>query len=211
MRLSSPEHLRIVQSNHFDVEYGGGEANVAVSLAQFGVPAAFITRLPDNELGKAALASLDSRGVNTSFIRLGGERLGIYFLEKGANVRPGKVIYDRANSSMAGIRPGMIDWGSVFREAHWFHWTGITPALSQSAADVCLEALKTAKEMGLTISGDPNYRSNLWQYDVAPDALIRTFIGYCDVLIASEFDASRLLGVEDQDLNFNQVHAMDGR
>jgi 2-dehydro-3-deoxygluconokinase len=147
LRLSPPEFLRFSQTNQFDVVYGGGESNVAVSLANYGIPTSFITRLPNNDLGDCALMEMRKRGVNTEHIIRGGDRLGIYFLETGAVSRGSKVVYDRAHSAMAEIKPGMIDWKSVFKNSSWFHWTGITPAISQGAADACLEAVKTASEI----------------------------------------------------------------
>ena len=164
LRLSPPGHLRFSQASSFDVVYGGGESNVAVSLANYGIPVDFVTRLPKNDIGECALMEMRKRGVNTDNIVRGGERLGIYFLETGAVARGSKVIYDRANSAIADIKPGMIDWKKVFEGAEWFHWTGITPAISQGAADACLEAVKVASDLGITISTDLNYRAKLWKY-----------------------------------------------
>ena len=164
MRLSPPGFQRFGQARSFDVIYGGGEANVAVSLANYGVPVEFVTRLPENDLGDACLQFLRQYGVGTDQIVRGGERLGIYFLEMGAVQRGSKVIYDRADSSIATIEPGMIDWQAVFADADWFHWTGITPAISEGRPRVCLEAVQTAQEMGLTVSCDLNYRNKLWKW-----------------------------------------------
>ena len=164
LRLAPEGFLRFSQANSFDVVYGGGESNVAVSLANFGVPVDFVTRLPKNDIGECAMMEMRKRGVNVDKIVWGGERLGIYFLETGAVSRGSKVVYDRAHSSMSTIQPGMVDWKKVFEGVEWFHWTGITPAISQSSADACLEAVKVASEMGVTISTDLNYRAKLWQY-----------------------------------------------
>ena len=164
LRLSPPGFQRFVQARSFDVVYGGGEANVAASLANFGLPVEFVTRLPDNDIGEACLFYLRQFGIGTSHIVRGGDRLGIYFLEMGAVQRGSKVVYDRAHSSLATIQPGMIDWQAAFDGADWFHWTGITPAISEGAAAVCLEAVKTAREMGLTVSCDLNYRAKLWKW-----------------------------------------------
>lgn len=164
LRLAPPGFLRFSQTNQFDVVYGGGESNVAVSLANYEVPVEFITRLPQNDIGECALMEMRKRGVGTQHIVRGGERLGIYFLETGAVSRGSKVVYDRAYSAMSEITPGMVDWKAVFKDAQWFHWTGITPAISQSAADASLEAVKVASEMGITISTDLNYRAKLWKY-----------------------------------------------
>ena len=144
LRLAPPGFLRFSQTNSFDVIYGGGESNVAVSLANYGVPVRFVTRVPNNEIGECALMEMRKRGVETDFMIRGGDRLGIYFLETGAVSRGSKVVYDRAHSAMSEIEPGMVDWDKAFEGVEWFHWTGITPAISQSAADACLEAVKIA-------------------------------------------------------------------
>ena len=156
LRLAPPGFLRFSQSSSFDIVYGGGESNVAVSLANYGIPVSFVSRIPNNDIGECALMEMRKRGVDTKFILKGGNRLGIYFLETGAVNRGSKVIYDRANSSMSEIKPRMVDWDKVFDGAQWFHWTGITPAISQSAADTCLEAVKIASKKGITISTDLN-------------------------------------------------------
>ena len=156
LRLSPSGFLRFSQANEFEVVYGGGESNVAVSLANFGLASRFISRIPENDIGECAVMELKKRSVDTSQIIRGGDRLGIYFLETGAVSRGSKVIYDRAHSSMAEIKPGMIDWESIFKDSKWFHWTGITPAISQGAADACLEAVKVARSLvwGLPIIED---------------------------------------------------------
>ncbi len=149
LRLATPGYLRFMQATEFEATYGGGEANVAVSLANYGLSPQFVTRLPDNDLGRAALATLRSHNVGTDHIVLGGERLGIYFLESGAVSRGSKVVYDRAGSALAQVQSGMIDWDEALDGAEWFHWTGITPAISQGAADVCLEGIQAANARGL--------------------------------------------------------------
>jgi len=154
LRLSPPGWKRFSQASSFEVIYGGGESNVAVSLANYGLPVDFVTRLPENDLGDCALMEMRKRGVNTQHIIRGGERLGIYFLETGAVSRGSKVVYDRAHSAISTIQKGMIDWEKVFEGAQWFHWTGITPAISQGAADACLEAIQVANKMGITVSTD---------------------------------------------------------
>jgi 2-dehydro-3-deoxygluconokinase len=164
LRLAPQGFLRFSQANNFDVVYGGGESNVAVSLANYGVPVDFVTRLPKNDIGTCAMMEMRKRGVGVDKIIYGGDRLGIYFLETGAVSRGSKVVYDRAHSAISEIKPGMVDWKSVFKDVAWFHWTGITPAISQGAADACLEAVKVASEMGVTISTDLNYRAKLWNY-----------------------------------------------
>ena len=162
LRLSTPGYQRFSQATSFDATFGGGEANVAVSLANYGLNAEFVTRLPKNDIANSCIMDLHKYGVSTDNVVRGGDRVGIYFLETGAVARASKVVYDRAHSSISTIERGMVDWKSVFEGADWFHWTGITPALSQSAADVCLEAIEVANKMGITVSCDLNYRKNLW-------------------------------------------------
>ncbi len=201
LRLAPPGFLRFSQTNSFDVIYGGGESNVAVSLANFNLPVSFVSRLPNNDIGDCALMELRKRGVETSQIIRGGQRLGIYFLETGAVSRGSKVVYDRAYSSMSEIQPGMVDWDDVFQNAHWFHWTGITPAISQSAADVCLEALKVARHKNLTISTDLNYRAKLWKYDGDRENTMRKLTSYCDIILGNEEDAHMHFGIKPQGID----------
>ena len=198
LRLSTPGYLRFGQARSFDATFGGGEANVAVSLANYGIDAAFVTRLPDNDIARACLKDLRAYGVDTSGIVFGGDRLGLYFLETGAVARPSKVVYDRAGSSIAAIQPGMIDWDKVLRGADWFHWTGITPALSQGAADVCLEAIRAARRLGLTVSCDLNYRKKLWQYGKAAGEVMPALVEGCDVILGNEEDAEKVFGIKPE-------------
>ena len=209
LRLSPPGFLRFSQANSFDVVYGGGESNVAVSLANYGVPVEFVTRLPKNDLGQCALMEMRKRGVGTEHVAFGGDRLGIYFLETGAVSRGSKVVYDRAHSAMAEIRPGMVDWKAVFKDATWFHWTGITPAISQGAADACLEAVKIASDMGITISTDLNYRAKLWQYcdDAHREAIMTELTQYCDVVLGNEEDAEKHFGIHPEGLDVHKQGA----
>jgi len=195
LRLSTPEHARIIQSTHFEATYGGGEANVAVSLAQLGLGAAHVTRLPDNELGRAAANLLRRYGVDTRHVLYGGERLGVYFLETGASVRPSKVLYDRGHSAFAGLEPDMLDWDEVFAGAGWFHWTGITPAVSAGAAACCAKAIEAANRRGLTVSADINYRRNLWQYGKTAAEVMPGLIAGCDLIVAGKGDARDILGI----------------
>ncbi|MCB9326650.1 MAG: sugar kinase [Lewinellaceae bacterium] len=206
LRLSPPGFLRFSQASSFDVVYGGGESNVAVSLANYGIPVDFVTRLPKNDIGDCALMEMRKRGVNTDHIVFGGERLGIYFLETGAVSRGSKVVYDRAHSSISEIKPGMIDWDKVFEGADWFHWTGITPAISQSAADVCLEALEAASAKGLTISTDLNYRAKLWKYGKKPGEIMPKLVDFCDVILGNEEDAEKHFGIHPEGLDVTQGH-----
>jgi 2-dehydro-3-deoxygluconokinase len=201
LRLSPPGFLRFSQTDSFDVVYGGGESNVAISLANYGVPVEFVTRLPKTDIGECALMEMRKRGVGTSHITYGGDRLGIYFLETGAVSRGSKVVYDRANSAMAEIESGMIDWDQVFDGASWFHWTGITPAISKSAADVCLEAVKIASDRGIAISTDLNYRSKLWQYGGNREAIMTELTSYCDIILGNEEDAEMQFGIKPEGLD----------
>jgi 2-dehydro-3-deoxygluconokinase len=209
MRLSPPGFLRFGQAQSFDVIFGGGESNVAVSLANYGIPADFVTRLPHNDLGDACVQFLRQYGVGTDKIVRGGDRLGIYFLEMGSMQRGSKVIYDRANSAIATIEPGMIDWPMVFADADWFHWTGITPAISNGTADVCLEAVRTAKKMDLTVSCDLNYRKKLWKWGKQPGEVMPELVSYCDVAIGNEEDADKVFGIKapDTDVTGGKVEA----
>ena len=198
LRLSPPGYLRFSQARQFDATFGGGEANVAVSLANYGIDAAFITRLPDNDIARACIKDLRSYGVDTSGIVFGGDRVGIYFLETGAVARPSKVVYDRAGSAIATIQPGMIDWKKVFEGADWFHWTGITPALSQGAADVCLEAIKAANALGVKVSCDLNYRKNLWKYGKTAGEVMPSLVEGCDIILGNEEDADKVFGIKPE-------------
>ncbi len=211
LRLSPPGFLRFTQANSFDVVYGGGESNVAVSLANYGIPVDFITKLPKNEIGESALMELRKRGVNTTNIIRGGDRIGIYFLETGAVARGSNVIYDRANSAVSEIQPGMIDWETVFEGAEWFHWTGITPAISKSAAEVCKEALIAADKLGITISTDLNYRKKLWNYGDDPEEIMTDLVSYCDVILGNEEDAHKYFGIHPEGMDVTQGELMDSK
>jgi 2-dehydro-3-deoxygluconokinase len=204
LRLSPPDFLRFSQAYSFDVTYGGGESNVAVSLANYGIPSCFVSRLPDNDLGECALIELRKRGVNTDQIIRGGDRLGIYFLETGAVSRGSKVLYDRAHSAMAEIKPGMIDWNSIFKETSWFHFTGITPAISEGASAACLEAVQIATKMGVTISTDLNYRAKLWKYGGNREAIMTELTSYCDIILGNEEDAEKHFGIKPKNLDITK-------
>jgi 2-dehydro-3-deoxygluconokinase len=195
LRLAPENYIRFVQARNFGASYGGGEANVAVSLAQFGIDTAFVTKLPDHEIGQAALNVLRGFGVDTSYIVRGGSRIGVYFLEKGASQRPSKVIYDRSHSSIADAKPGDFDWKKIFAGAQWFHFTGITPALGEGAAEICLEACREAKKQGVPISCDLNYRKNLWTREKA-ESTMAALMPFADFCIANEEDASQVFGIQ---------------
>jgi 2-dehydro-3-deoxygluconokinase len=194
LRLSTTGFRRLVQAESFEATYGGGEANVACSLAGFGVDAEFVTKVPGGPLGQAAINHLRRYGVDTRHIQRGGERLGVYYLEPGASQRPSNVIYDRAHSSVGSVEPGDFDWTAIFAGAEWFHFTGITPALGSRVASVTLEAAKAAKEMGLTVSCDLNFRSKLWSPAQAR-ATMTGLMDYVDVVIANEEDAEKVFGI----------------
>jgi 2-dehydro-3-deoxygluconokinase len=209
LRLSPPGFQRIGQARQFDVLFGGGEANVAASLAQYGVPVDFVTRLPAGDLGDACLAFLCSYGVGIGHILRGGARLGIYFLEVGAAQRPSKVIYDRANSAFATLAPGMVDWPAVFDGADWFHWTGITPAVSAGAAAACLEAVQAARRLGLTVSCDLNYRKKLWGWGKPAGEVMSELVACCDMAVGNEEDADKVFGIRalEADVSAGRVEA----
>ena len=198
LRLATPGYLRFTQAGGFTATFGGGEANVAVSLSNYGIPTDFVTRLPENDIAKACVMDLRKYGVGTSNIIYGGDRVGIYFLETGAVARASKVVYDRANSAISEIKPGMVDWEKVFEGAQWFHWTGITPALSQGAADACLEAIKVANKMGITVSCDLNYRKNLWKYGKKASEVMPALVEGCDVILGNEEDAEKVFGIKPE-------------
>jgi 2-dehydro-3-deoxygluconokinase len=198
MRLSPPGFQRFVQANSFDLCFGGSEANVSVSLAEFGVDAAFVTRLPDDPRGQSAVNELRRYSVDTGDIARGGDRIGIYFLEKGASQRPSKVIYDRKNSSFAQAKPGDFDWDSIFKGAAWFHFSGITPALGEAAAQLTLEAAAAAKKQGLKVSCDLNYRKNLWSPEKAGEVMA-ALMQQVDVFIANEEQVGTIFGIHAED------------
>jgi 2-dehydro-3-deoxygluconokinase len=197
LRLAPPGFERLLQSPQFVATFGGGEANVAVALALFGLPAAYVTVLPDkNPIAEACIGELRRLGVDTSKIVRGKGRLGIYYLEAGANQRPSKVVYDRDQSAIALAKPGAIDWDHVFQDAGWFHITGITPAISGSAADLALESVRKAREKGLTVSCDLNYRKNLWKWGMPAAEVMRELVQYVDIAIANEEDVQMALGIQ---------------
>ena len=207
LRLAPEGYYRFVQAESYGATYGGGEANVAVSLANYGVDAAFVTKLPKHEIGQAGVNSLRRFGVDTSKIVRGGDRVGIYFLEKGASQRPSKVIYDRAGSSIATATSEDFDWNAIFEGVTWFHFTGITPALGDNVAKICLDACKAAKEKGITISCDLNYRNKLWSKEKAGQVM-GELCQYVDVCIANEEDASDVFGIKatDTDVTTGKVN-----
>ncbi len=209
MRLSPPGFQRFNQARSFDMIFAGGEANVAASLANYGIPVEYVTRLPKNDLGDACIKYLRGHGIGTDRIVRGGDRIGVFFLEFGAAQRGSKVVYDRANSAIATVKPGDIDWRKTFEDADWLHWTGITPAISREAAAANLEAVKTAREMGLTISFDLNYRSALWKWGRKAGDVMAEMVPYCDIAIGNEEDADAVFGIKapDTDVMKGKVEA----
>lgn len=205
LRLATPDYLRFSQAEAFTATFGGGEANVAVSLANYGVDVDFVTRLPKNDIAQSCVMNLRKYGVGTDKIVYGGDRLGIYFLETGAVARASKVVYDRAHSSIATIEPGMINWDEVLKGAEWFHWTGITPAISQGAAEVCLEAVKACNRLGITVSCDLNYRKNLWKYGKKASEVMPALVECCDVILGNEEDAEKVFGIKPEGFDVAQT------
>jgi len=209
LRLAAPGFERFMQTPELSATFGGGEANVAVSLANYGIPVSFATRLPENDLGIACAKELRGFGVDTEHIVWGGERMGIYFLEAGAVSRGSKVIYDRAHSALSEIKPGMINWDEVFKDAGWFHWTGITPAISESAALVCQEAIEIANKKGITVSTDLNYRKKLWKWGKSAREVMPAMVQGCDVILGNEEDAAMALDIHPDgvDVTSGEVEA----
>jgi len=206
LRLAAPGFERFGQSNILSATYGGGEANVAVSLANFGMQTSFVTRLPKNDIAQACINELRGLGVDVNDIILGGERMGIYFLETGSVSRASKVIYDRSNSSISQIQKGMIDWDKVLYNTTWFHWTGITPAISQGAADVCLEGIKAANSKGINVSCDLNFRKNLWKYGKSAADVMPKLVEGCDIILGNEEDAEMVLGIKPEGIDVTAGH-----
>ena len=205
LRLATPRYNRFIQSTSLNATFGGGEANIAVSLSNYGIPTEFITRLPQNDIANWCISDLRKYNVGTNHIVRGGDRVGIYFLETGAVSRASKVVYDRANSAITEIKPGMVNWREVFKEANWFHWTGITPAISQGAADACLEAIQIANEMGVTVSTDLNFRKNLWKYGKTAQEVMPKLVEGCDVILGNEEDFEKVFGIKPEGFDVSQT------
>jgi len=208
LRIKSPNWERLFQSPLLEATFGGGEANVAVGLARFGLNVAYVSVIPNNPIGDACLGELRRQGVDTSLVVRKGNRLGIYFLEVGANQRPSKVIYDRSHSAIAEAKPGDINWDRVFDGATWFHITGITPAISLSASELSLEAVRKAREKGITVSCDLNFRKNLWKYGKSAPEVMTELVKYVDIVIGNEEDCQKSLGVKvDIDVESGRLQA----
>jgi len=201
LRLSSPDHEKLLQSPTLKATFGGGEANVAVSLSILGAAVKFVSVLPQNDLGDACIRYLRGFSINTDHILRGGNRIGIYFLEIGANQRPSKVIYDRAESSISQVYPITFDWGVIFRDVDWFHVSGITPAIGLNCAETIIQAVQKAQELGVTVSCDYNYRSKLWKYGKDAPEIMRSILKFVDIGIGNEEDCQLSLGISHQDGN----------
>lgn len=199
LRLSTPGFSRFEQARSFDVTYAGGEANVASALAYWGHSTAHVTRFPDSPIGRAAAQYLRFHGVDISHIQYGGPRMAVYFLETGAALRGSQIVYDRAGSSFATCNPQEFDWDEILTDATWFHWAGITPALSQKAADVCLQGIQAARKKGITVSGDIFYRSNLWKYGKQPSDVLPELTAGTDIVIANHINVKEIFGIECTD------------
>ncbi|WP_299678038.1 sugar kinase [uncultured Tenacibaculum sp.] len=208
MRLATERHLRFSQANFFDVTYGGGEFNVAVSLANYGVTSDFITCLPNNDIGQCAIEKIRQRNVGANHIVLDGKRIGIYFLETGAGTRGSKVIYDREDSAIANVKEGQINWDIVLKNATHFHWSGVTPAISQNAAEECLRAIKKAHEKGIIISSDLNYRSKLWKYGKDPKDIMPELLKYSNIILGDIDTALFMLGKSKVTPNYEDLESL---
>jgi|SRR6218665_1321731 len=210
LRLSTERHLRFSQAKAFSATYGGGEFNVAVSLNNYGISAEFVTRLPENELGQCALREMRKMNVGSQNVIFGGDRLGVYFLETGAGTRGSNVVYDRTNSAIATIDSQAFDWEKIFEGKTWFHFSGITAAISESAAAACLIAVQTAQRLGLTISCDLNYRSKLWKYGKQPSEVMPQLLSYCHVILGDIDTAYFMLGIEKVNPEYTDETALQG-
>lgn len=201
LRLSAPEYLKLIQTDILDVGYAGAEANVAVSLANYGLTACYVTCLPDTPMAERCIMQLRGQKVNVDHIHRTGKRMGVMFLETGSNARPSKIYYDREQSAIAQVELGSIDWRAILKDADWFHWTGITPALSENAAKECMRAIETASELGLTISCDINYRSNLWNYGKNASEVMPDMVAYSDVILGNEEDCEKVFCIKPKDFD----------
>lgn len=199
MRLTAPGQQRFAQATSLSITYGGGEANVAAALAQMGVAAAHATVFPDNDLGRAAAVFFQKSGIDMSAVLYGPGRLGLYFMEVGAGIRPSRIVYDRYESAFARLEPAAFDWEKILAGARWFHWTGITPAVSASAAEACAAAIGTARRLGITVSADVNYRRVLWQYGKKASDVMPPLVENCDVVVCTQGDAADIFGIQSND------------
>ena len=201
VRLGAPDYLKLIQATQFDVSYAGAEANVAVSLANYGVETDYITCLPNNPIAERCIMELRGHKVGVDHIQRSGKRMGILYLETGSNARPSKVYYDREDSSIAMVKEGSIDWEEILKDATWFHWTGITPALSDNAAKECLKAIQTANGLGVTVSCDINYRGNLWKYGKMAAEVMPEMVEGSDIILGNEEDCEKVFGIKPQNFD----------
>lgn len=205
LRLGAPEYLRLTQCSHFDVSFAGAEANVAVSLSNYGIPTDYITCLPDNPIADKCIRELLSYKVGTEQIIRDGKRMGILYLETGSNVRPSRVFYDRENSSFSMMNPLSLNWQEILKGAQWLHWTGITPALSENAAEICRQAIRAANDMGITVSCDINYRGNLWNYGKKASEIMPELVAGCDIILGNEEDCEKVFGIKPESFDVNHT------
>lgn len=208
LRLGAPDYLKLIQTNKFDVSYAGAEANVAVSLANYGMQADYVTCLPDNPIAERCIMDLRGHKVGVDNIQRSGKRMGILYLETGSNARPSKVYYDREYSSIATVEPGSINWKEILKDAAWFHWTGITPALSENAAAECLKAIQTANEQCVTVSCDINYRKNLWQYGKTAAEVMPAMVACSDIILGNEEDCEKVFDIKPKDFNAENTNGI---
>ena len=201
VRLGAPDYLKLIQTNTFEVSYAGAEANVAVSLANYGMQTDYVTCLPDNPIAERCIMELRGHKVGVDHIQRSGKRMGVLYLETGSNARPSKVYYDREDSSIATVALGSIDWDEILKDANWFHWTGITPALSENAAKECLRAIRTANELGVTVSCDINYRGNLWRYGKTAAEVMPEMVAGSDIILGNEEDCEKVFGIKPQNFD----------
>ena len=201
VRLGAPDYLKLIQTDKFEVSYAGAEANVAVSIANYGMETDYITCLPDNPIAERCIMDLRGHRVGVEHIQRSGKRMGILYLERGSNARPSKVYYDREDSSIATVQEGSIDWNEILKDATWFHWTGITPALSENAAKECLKAIKTANELGVTVSCDINYRGNLWRYGKTAAEVMPEMVAGSDIILGNEEDCEKVFSIKPQNFD----------
>ena len=206
VRLGAPSPLRLSQCNQLDLGFAGAEANVAVSLANYGMDVEYITRLPNNPIADKCLSDLRAMKVNTDKVLRGGDRIGLMYLEPGSNFRPSHVYYDRVNSALSEMQPGMADWNTIFKDANWFHWTGITPALSQGAADTLKEAIRVAKIKGVIVSCDINYRGNLWKYGKAASEVMPELVAMSDIILGNEEDCEKVFGIKPKGFDVEKTN-----
>lgn len=206
VRLGAPDYLKLIQANRFDVSYAGAEANVAVSLANYGLETDYITCLPDNPIAERCIMDLRGHKVGVNHIQRTGKRMGVLYLETGSNARPSKVYYDREDSSIATVEPGSINWKEILKNATWFHWTGITPALSANAASECLKSIKTANELGVTVSCDINYRGNLWKYGKTASEVMPEMVAGSDIILGNEEDCEKVFGIKPKDFDASKTN-----